>query len=313
MNSDSVNAATATGTHDVAVTGATGLVGAALVDSLVSSGRKVLRITRNESAVSNDTAAWDPQRGFAAPERLNGMQAVLHLAGDSIAAGRWTDAKKQRIRDSRVQGTATLARTLASLELKPDVLVCASAIGFYGDRGDEMLDESSPAGAGFLPGVCEEWEAATEQAAAAGIRVVHARFGMILSRHGGALKSMLLPFKLGGGGKVGSGRQYWSWVHLDDAVGAIRHAIAAEGLSGPVNVVSPHPSTNLEFTKALGQVLHRPTIVPMPAFAARAALGQMADDLLLASARVLPKKLQETGYEFRFTDLVAALRHELDQ
>lgn len=312
MNTDSSNAAaTATGTHDVAVTGATGLVGGALVNSLVSSGRKVLRVTRNEHAVSNDTAAWDPQRGFAAPERLNGVQAVVHLAGDSIAEGRWTDAKKQRIRDSRVQGTATLARTLASLEHQPDVLVCASAIGFYGDRGDAMLDESSPAGTGFLPGVCEEWEAATEPAAAAGIRVVHARFGMILSRHGGALKSMLLPFQLGAGGKVGSGRQYWSWVHLDDAVGAIRHAIAAEGLSGAVNVVSPHPSTNLEFTKALGQVLHRPTIVPMPAFAARAALGQMAADLLLASARVLPKKLQETGYEFRFTDLVAALRHEL--
>lgn len=312
MNTMSADAAaTATRAHDVAITGASGLVGAALTASLTTSGRRVLRITRNESAVSDDTAAWDPQRGFAAPDRLNGVRAVVHLAGENIGDSRWTEAKKRRIRDSRVQGTATLCRSLAALEEKPEVLVCASAIGFYGDRGDEILEETSAAGTGFLPEVCQEWEAATEAAAGAGIRVVHARFGVILSSEGGALKSMLLPFKMGAGGKIGSGRQYWSWIALDDVVGAIRHSIEAAGLAGPVNVVSPQPATNAEFTKVLGQVLHRPTVLPMPAFAARMALGEMANDLLLASARVLPKKLQASGYEFRFTDLAAALRHEL--
>jgi uncharacterized protein (TIGR01777 family) len=296
--------------HNVAITGATGLVGFALVASFESSGQRVLRLVRGASKASNDESIWDPGKGVAAPERLNGLQAVVHLAGENIA-GRWTEAKKRRIRDSRVAGTTNLCRTLASLHAPPKVLVCASAIGYYGDRGDEILDESSSQGSGFLPDVCREWEAATEIAANAGIRVVNARLGVVLSRRGGALKPMLLPFKLGAGGKVGSGQQYWSWIDLDDVVAAIRHAIESEGLFGPVNVVAPHPCTNAEFTKVLGKVLHRPTVIPMPAFAARLALGEMADGLLLASARVIPRKLQETGFEFRFTDLAAALRHEL--
>jgi hypothetical protein len=296
--------------HDVAITGASGLVGSALVASLEASGQKVLRLVRGSSKASNDEAIWDPGKGVAAPERLNGVQAVVHLAGEKIA-GRWTEAKKRRIRDSRVVGTTTLCRTLAALHEPPKVLVCASAIGYYGDRGDEVLDETSPPGAGFLPEVCRQWEAATEIAANAGIRVVNARFGVILSRRGGALKPMLLPFKLGVGGKVGSGRQYWSWIDLDDVAAAIQHAMESDGVFGPVNFVAPDPATNAEFTTVLGKVLHRPTIFPMPAFAARLVLGEMADGLLLASARVIPRKLQETGFEFRFTDLAAALRHEL--
>lgn len=297
--------------HDVAITGATGLVGTALVKDLETSGQRPLRLVRGRSRASNDETAWDPAHGFAEPDRVNGLQAVVHLAGESIASGRWTEAKKRRIRDSRVVGTTTLCRALTALPGPPRVLVCASAIGFYGDRGDEILDESSSPGTGFLPDVCREWEAATEIAAGAGIRVVNARLGVVLSRRGGALKSMLLPFQLGAGGRVGSGRQYWSWIDLDDVVAAIRHSIESDGVYGPVNLVSPHPATNAEFTKVFGKVLRRPTIFPMPAFAARLALGQMANDLLLASARVIPRKLQETGFEFRFTDLAAALRHEM--
>lgn len=296
--------------HDVAITGASGLVGSALVTSLETRGHRVLRMVRHASR-GNDEAIWDPAEGIAEPERLNGLEAVVHLAGESIAAGRWTEARKRRIRDSRVVGTTTLCRALAALPEPPKVLVCASAIGYYGDRGDEILDESSPPGEGFLPEVCREWERGTDLAAAAGIRVVNARFGVILSRHGGALKSMLLPFRLGVGGRVGSGRQYWSWIALEDVISAIRHAIESAGVYGPVNFVSPHPATNAEFTKVLGSVLHRPTLFPMPASAARLALGEMADGLLLASARVIPRQLQETGFEFRFTDLAAALRHEL--
>jgi uncharacterized protein (TIGR01777 family) len=296
--------------HDVAITGASGLVGSALVESLGMSGQKVLRLVRGSSKPSNDEAIWDPGKGVATPERLNGLRAVVHLAGESIAS-RWTESKKRRIRESRVAGTTTLCRSLAALHEPPKVLVCASAIGYYGDRGDEVVDESSPPGTGFLPNVCREWEAATEIAAQAGIRVVNARLGVVLSRRGGALKPMLVPFKLGVGGKVGSGQQYWSWIDLDDVIAAIRHAMESDGVFGPVNVVSPHPATNAEFTKVLGHVLHRPTVFPMPAFAARLVLGEMAEGLLLASARVIPRKLQETGFEFRFTDLAAALRHEL--
>lgn len=312
MQSSSAAAAnSASAAHDVAITGASGLVGSALIASLRSSGSKTLQITRNQQAIANDVATWDPEQGFAAPERLNGVKAVVHLAGENIAGGRWTAARKRRIRDSRVHGTTTLCRTLAGLERKPEVLVCASAIGFYGDHGDEALDESSAAGEGFLPEVCQEWEGSTAAAAEAGIRVVLARFGLILSRDGGALTPLLLQFKLGAGGRVGDGRQYWSWIDIDDVVGAIRHAISAEGLSGPVNVVAPHPVTNAEFTKVLGKVLHRPTLLPLPGFMARTVMGQMADDLLLASARVQPRRLQASGYQFRFSDLESALRHEL--
>jgi uncharacterized protein (TIGR01777 family) len=295
----------------VAVTGATGFVGSALCSRLSESGCRILRLVRRQDVDTPRELYWDPQTGFITPERMNGLHAVVHLAGESIASGRWTDDKKRRIRRSRVEGTRTLSAALARLAQPPRVLICASAVGYYGDRGDELLDESSSAGTGFLADVCQEWEAASAPATEAGIRVVHLRLGMILSRNGGALQKMLMPFKLGAGGRVGPGRQYWSWIHLDDVIGAMRHAIAGHDLAGPVNAVSPHPVTNLEFTRILGHVLHRPTFMPMPAFAARIALGEMADELLLSSARVLPRKLQQSGYVFACSDLESALQREL--
>ncbi|MEZ6067240.1 MAG: TIGR01777 family oxidoreductase [Planctomycetaceae bacterium] len=297
-------------TSTVAVSGAGGLVGFALCEQLRARGARVLSITRSTPS-SPDEVQWDATHGVLEPAKLEGVTDVVHLAGESIADGRWTDAKKRRIRDSRVIGTRVLAQSLASLGSRPRTLVCASAIGFYGDRGDELLTERSPVGHGFLPEVCASWEAACEPASDVGIRVVNTRIGVILSRDGGALAKMLFPFKMGVGGKIGSGTQYMSWVSLDDVVGAILTGLTNTDLQGPVNAVSPNPVTNLEFTKVLGSVLHRPTILPMPAFAARLALGQMADDLLLASTRVLPERLQQAEYQFKFADLRACLQHEL--
>lgn len=293
----------------VAVTGASGLVGSALVAELSSTGQRVTRLVRRNPG-SNDVV-WDPLAATFNGSQLEGVDAVVHLAGENIAATRWTANVKRRIRDSRVIGTRTLAAALANLASPPKTLVTASAIGFYGDRGDELLDEQCGAGKQFLANVAMEWEAAAQPAIDAGIRVVHLRFGVILSPDGGALAKMLWPFKLGGGGRIGSGRQWWSWVSLDDAVGAVRHAIETEFLSGGVNVVAPNAVTNSEFTKTLGRVLHRPTILPMPAFAARLALGEMADELLLASIRVTPRRLLESGYAFKQPTLEAALRHLL--
>jgi uncharacterized protein (TIGR01777 family) len=236
---------------------------------------------------------------------------VVHLAGANIAAGRWTPARKAEIRDSRVEGTRSLCQALARLAHPPQVLASASAVGFYGDRGTETLTEESVAGTGFLPGVCQAWEAAAEPATRVGIRVVHLRFGMILSPAGGALRKMLLPFRLGGGGRVGSGAQFVSWIAIDDVLGAIEHVLREESLHGPVNVVAPESVTNAEFTRSLGRVLRRPTLIPLPAFAARLAFGEMADALLLASARVMPARLRASGYRFRFPELEGALRHLL--
>ncbi|MBX3437919.1 MAG: TIGR01777 family oxidoreductase [Planctomycetaceae bacterium] len=298
-------------TRVIAVSGAGGLIGSMLVEQLPTQGRSVIRLVRETPRSAIHEVQWDTEGGLVNPTRLEGIFGVVHLAGENIAGGRWTEDRKRRIRESRVQGTETLCRNLALLHRKPKVLVCASAIGYYGDRGDEMLDESSPAGHGFLPGVCQEWEQATAPAAEAGIRVVNLRFGIVLSTAGGALEKMLTPFKMGAGGKVGSGKQYWSWVALADVVGAIVHALDCETISGPVNVVSPNAVTNAEFTETLGRVLHRPTVLPMPAFAARLALGEMADELLLASAHVVPSQLQRTGYDFQFPDLQECLQHEL--
>ncbi|MBL8850450.1 MAG: TIGR01777 family oxidoreductase [Planctomycetaceae bacterium] len=302
----SANTLPTTGT--VAITGASGLVGAALIRALDESGTPVLRLSRRPGP---GTIEWDPSQGVGDTSRLEGVAAVVHLAGENIASGRWTDAQKRRIRDSRVEGTRNLVSSLAKLSSPPRVLVCASAIGFYGDRGDELLDESSPPGRGFLADTCREWEAAADGAKAFGARVVQARFGVVLSKDGGALQKMLLPFKLGMGGRIGSGRQYWSWVALPDVVGAIRHAMVTTSLSGPVNVVSSQPATNAEFTKALANVLHRPAVFPMPAAAARLAFGEMADELMLASARVVPRKLEASGYRFQYDYLETALRDAL--
>ncbi|HEX6710441.1 MAG TPA: TIGR01777 family oxidoreductase, partial [Rubrobacter sp.] len=242
---------------------------------------------------------------------LAGTDAVVHLAGESIAEGRWTSEKKRRILESRQKGTRLLAEKISGLRAPPSVMVSASAIGYYGDRGNELLTEESGPGTLFLSRVCLEWEAAAEPAREAGVRVVHPRFGVVLSTEGGALGTTLPIFKLGGGGRIGSGRQYWSWVALDDVVGAILHALETDSLSGPVNVTAPDPPTNAEYTRVLGGVLNRPTFFAVPAPAARIALGGMADELLLASARVEPAKLEETGYEYRYPELEGALRHLL--
>jgi uncharacterized protein (TIGR01777 family) len=241
---------------------------------------------------------------------LEDFDAVVHLAGESIV-GRWTPEKKARILESRAKGTRLLCESLADLRSRPIVLVSASAIGYYGDRGDQVMDEESSAGSLFLSKVAKAWEAATDAARRNGIRVVNLRIGFVLGKAGGGLATMLLPFKLGVGGRVGSGRQYMSWIAIDDVVGAISHAILSDSLRGPVNAVAPNPVTNREFTKTLGRVLWRPTIFPLPAFAARLVMGEMADDLLLASTRVKPSRLLSSGYEFRFPQLEGALRHVL--
>jgi hypothetical protein len=236
---------------------------------------------------------------------------VVHLAGENIASGRWTSRRKAEIRRSRVEGTRRLCESLARLARPPKVLVSASAIGFYGDRRDEILREDTPPGTDFLAGVCREWEAATEAASRAGVRVVQVRFGVILSPAGGALKQMLLPFKLGMGGRIGNGAQFMSWITLDDAVGATNHALITGSLVGPVNAVAPAPVTNSEFTRTLARVLRRPALAPIPAFAARLAFGELADALLLSSARVIPTKLEGSGYRFRHPELESALKHLL--
>lgn len=295
----------------ILVSGTSGLVGTALVPALTANGHEVVRLVRSQTVSTPHTVLWNPLAGEIDKYALTGMQAVIHLAGENIAAGRWTNARKERIRSSRVKGTRLLCETLAGMAHRPEVLLCASATGFYGDRGDEMLDEESTFGTGFLAEVCREWEAATEPVRQVGMRVVHLRFGVILSPQGGALGKMLLPFRLGLGGRIGSGRQFMSWITLDDAVNALLHALAHANLQGPVNVVTANPVTNHEFTKTLAHVLWRPAIFPMPAFAARLAFGEMANELLLASTRVLPKRLQGTGFVFSFPELDGALRHLL--
>jgi hypothetical protein len=295
----------------VLISGASGLVGTALSEELKKEGHDVLRLVRREPR-SPGEVQWDTERGIHDTSSLH-VDAVVHLAGESIAEGRWNDAKKRRILESRKQGTRALAESLAKLPTKPKVLVSASAIGYYGDRGSETLTESSTSGSNFVAEVCREWEAATQPAVDAGLRVVNVRIGVVLAAEGGALKKMLLPFQLGAGGKLGSGDQVMSWVGLTDVVGILRHAIETDGLAGPVNATSPNAVTNLEYTKTLGRVLSRPTIFPMPAFAARLAFGQMADELLLASADVKPKVLQESGYTFRQPELEACLRSVLNK
>ncbi|MCB9873898.1 MAG: TIGR01777 family protein [Planctomycetaceae bacterium] len=293
----------------IAITGSTGLVGSTLVPLLTTGGHSVTRLVRREA--NEGEVTWNPQAESFDASPLDGIDAVVHLAGENIANSRWNPRVKQRLRDSRVVATRTLCEGLARMSTPPKVLVCASAIGYYGDRDEELLAEESAPGTSFLAKLVNDWEEATRPAAEAGIRVVNLRFGVILSPKDGALSKMLLPFKLGVGGRVGSGKQYWSWISIDDAAGVAHHAIMTEGLVGPVNTVAPNPATNIEFTKMLGRVLRRPTIFPMPAFAARLALGEMADELLLASARVDARKLLESGYEFRQPTLEAALRHLL--
>jgi len=296
----------------VAVSGSTGLVGSEVVASLSAAGHEVVRLVRRVPAPGEKAVRWDPEKREIDAAGLEGLDAVVHLAGENVGSGRWTAARKAAIRDSRVDGTRLLCEALAGLARPPKTLVCASAIGIYGDRGEELLTEESPPGTGFLSEVCREWEAASAPAVRQGIRVVALRTGVVLSPKGGALSRMLPPFRAGLGGVIGSGRQYVGWIALDDLPEIVLHALRREDLRGPVNAVAPRPVTNREFTGALGKALSRPTPLPVPAFALRLAVGrEMADALLLASARVVPRRLEETGYPFRFPELGAALRHLL--
>jgi uncharacterized protein (TIGR01777 family) len=297
----------------VAVTGSTGLVGTALVPALERDGHLVRRIVRGQVQDADREISWDPAAGTIDAAELNGIDTIVHLAGANIAGHRWTSAFKQTILKSRVEGTRLLCDALAKLEMKPSVLVSASATGFYGNRGDELVDESSSGGSGFLAEVCREWEAATKPARDAGIRAVNLRFGPMLSLEGGALAKMLPPFRAGLGGVIGSGKQYLSWITLEDAVAAIQFVLQAEQVAGPVNAVTPDAVTNYEFTKTLGRVLGRPTILPMPAFAARLAFGEMADEMLLGGIRVEPRALVSAGFKFAYPLLEPALRHLLSK
>ena len=293
----------------VAVTGSSGLLGRVLVPLLTTGGHRVTRVVRG--VPGEGEVAWDPLADSFDASGLEGVDAVVHLAGENIAAGRWNESRKRRIRDSRVRGTETLCKGLAQLSSPPGAFVSASAVGYYGDRAAATLDENSSAGSGFLADVVQAWEAATAPAAAAGIRIACARLGMILSPRGGALAKMLPPFQFGAGGRVGSGEQYWSWIELNDAAAALLHVIMTDSLTGPVNIVTPQPVTNANFTAVLAHVLSRPGILPVPSSAARLAFGEMADELLLASTRVLPGKLVASGYQFRHATLDAALRYML--
>ena len=290
----------------VLVSGSHGLVGSALIKSLLGRGDSASRLLREGPFAANDIE-WHPNQGQIDAGRLSGFDVVVHLAGESIASGRWSPEKKKRIRESRIKGTQLLSTALGQSSQPPAVFVCASAIGYYGDRGDELLTEESSPGDDFLANVCKEWEAATQPAAEKGIRVVNARFGIILDRDGGALAKMLPPFRMGLGGKVGDGKQWMSWIALADVVRALQFVIENHELSGPVNFVSPNPVTNATFTSTLGKVLHRPTFLPVPVFGARLAFGEMADALLLSSQRVAPTRLKESGFQFKYVNLNDAL------
>lgn len=294
----------------VLVTGSTGLVGRALVAFLETGGHTVLRLTRRPAGSAGEIE-FDPVAGAAHPSEMEGLDAVIHLAGDPIGQGRWTEAKKRSIRDSRVPFTRRLAETLAALKKPPAVFISASAIGYYGDRGDRVLREADSPGEGFLPEVCLQWEGATEPASQAGIRVVHLRTGLVLSPAGGALASMLLPFGLGLGGPLGSGKQWWSFIALDDLLYLIHHVLMNDRVRGAVNATSPEAVTNAAFTKVLGRVLNRPAVIPAPAPALELLLGEMTGPLLLASARVNPEKLLDSGFVFSYPSLEGALRHVL--
>jgi len=292
--------------------GVGGLLGGALLDQLTGAGHRVTRLVRPSSeGDAPDRLSWDPANGVLDPAALEGCDAVICMNGANVAGQRWTDAYKKLLHDSRTQPTTLLAKTLAGLERKPSVFLVASAVGIYGDRGSEVLTEDSEPGQGFLTELATAWEAATEPARAAGIRVVNTRIGVVLSPDGGALEKMLPAFKMGVGGPVGSGDQYMSWIAIEDVVAAIDFCIHNEGIEGPVNLVSPNPATNKAFSRALGRALHRPSFMPLPGFAAKLMFGEMGDALLLGGNRALPKKLTEAGFSFAFPDLDEALSAQM--
>ena len=294
---------------NVALSGASGLIGSALTRSLEASGSRCHRLVRRKPSRPGELE-WRPERGLATSEAGSALDVMVHLAGENVATGRWTAARRSRISASRGRATLRLVESLSRLEQPPRVFVCASAAGYYGDRGDELLDEDSTSGAGFLASVCREWEAAAQTASTVCERVVILRFGVVLSARGGALARMLPPFRLGVGGRLGSGRQYFPWIHIDDAVAAIRHVIERD-IRGPVNLVAPEQLTNADLTRAIAATLRRPALLPVPSPALRLAFGEMAQETLLASARVFPAVLQETGFSYRHPTLGAALAREL--
>jgi hypothetical protein len=293
----------------IAVAGASGLIGGTLTRSLIADGHEVVRLVRREPR-GKDEVRWDPEGGRVDAAGLAGCDAVVNLAGAGVGSRRWTDAYKARIRGSRVLGTSALAEAIASLDEPPRVFVNGSAIGFYGETGDRTVDESAPAGDGFLPALCVEWEGAAAPAQEAGIRTAFVRTGLVVSRRGGAWGKLFPLFQAGLGGRMGDGRQYWSFVALHDEVAAIRHLLDTDGLSGPFNLTAPHPLTNREITAAMGRVLHRPTLFTVPAPVLRAVLGEMAGDVL-GSQRVLPMRLLESGFTFAFPDIEGAIRAAL--
>ncbi len=296
----------------ILISGSSGLIGSALQNHF-EEDHDLFRLERNRPVQEDTEIYWNPSNGEMDASRLTGFDTVIHLAGEPIV-GRWSSSKKERILNSRKEGTRMLSEALAEVDQPPELLVSASAIGYYGDRGDEVLDESAGPGNLFLSSVCQEWEEATEPAAEAGIRVVNTRFGVVLSTKGGALAQMLFPFYLGLGGPIGDGEQWMSWISITDVVYAIEHVMKTEEVEGPVNVVAPNPVRNKKFTNAMGDVLGRWTPFPLPAFAARLLFGEMADELLLASTRVRPKKLRESGFEFRHSQirdgLLNVIQHE---
>jgi len=290
----------------ILVSGSSGLIGAALLPSLQSSGWSVVQLVRGQTT-GEGRIAWDPAQPLA-PQIVSGFDAVIHLAGESIF-GRWGEAKNAKIMNSRVDGTLNLSQALAHAEEKPKVFISGSAVGYYGNRGDELLREESAPGAGFLAQVVEKWEEATMPAVQADIRTAHIRTGVVLSAKGGALRTMLTPFRLGLGGRIGNGRQWMSWIHVQDMVGAIHHILKNDLLQGPVNMVAPKPASNAEFTKTLASALSRPAIFPMPDFVVKTVFGEMGEELLLASQKVEPARLISSGYPFRFSDLRSALQN----
>lgn len=292
----------------ILITGASGLIGTALQKSFAEKGYEMLLAGRKPSDAP-DHVTWDTEKGFDAEalRKIEGVDAIVHLAGEPIGDWRWTEDKKKRIVESRVKGTRTIIDAISKLKNKPKVLVSSSAVGYYGDRGDEILTERGGVGDTFLAEVCRDWEAEARKAENYGVRVVLSRNGVVLSKEGGALATMLTPFSLGLGGVAGSGKQWMSWLSLDDMVGITNFVLENEAIEGAVNAVAPNPVTNEEFTKTLGEVIHRPTFLPLPKFAVDLVMGEMGDALLIDSARVAPKKLEDAGYEFKFTELKAAL------
>jgi uncharacterized protein (TIGR01777 family) len=295
----------------ILVTGASGLVGKSLIPFLQSKGHDVKPIVRSTTPLGNDVIRWDPERGFIDYKDVEGTEVFINLSGENIGDGRWDAEKKSKILNSRVEATNFLAQVLASMSVKPKLLINSSAIGYYGDRGSEVLTEKSDPGTNFLAEVCSQWEEATQYARREGVRTVLLRTGMVLTPQGGALKNLLTPFSLGLGGTIGSGKQYYSWITLDDLLNIFQHIISHPIIEGPVNAVTPNPVTSREFAKAIGKVLSRPTLLPLPSILARLILGEMADNLLLASERVKPEVLEKTGYKFLYPTLVPALKHLL--